>query len=612
MISNKNKLLFIPLSLSVIFVSINLAGLRDYATPKNFEIGTCIDMNALRNETQYRNTIINEFNTAVAENAFKMYLWTGPNSYNWYDTDYLVNFCRQNNIKLRGHCLVWHSVVPSWLQNGNYSSDQVRTMLENYIKTVVGRYKNDIYEWDVVNEAISDNSPYGLRTDSFWYQKLGQDFIRLAFQWAHEADPDCKLYYNDYGAEGMGGKADGVYNLVKSLVQQGVPIHAVGWQCHFGVDWWNLSENNFENLYRIKALGLDVKVTELDLPLNGRSLQEQAMDYASLAHFCLSNKIGFIMWGFTDRHTWLDSSQQPLIFDSNYNPKPAYYAIQHVLQAQTSGGIYNYGFENDIYCWTTNGSCSISVNTSQKYQGNASCYVSNRSGAYTGVAQYVSGYLYQQGQGQYNVSAWVKLANGADQARITIYIRDDNGNRYIGTQGVNVNSTDWAKVEGTINVTWTGILRVARLYIETVNTSNAYYVDNVSLEKAEATPSSYTLTININPQGAGSVSLNPSAGSYVAGTTVTLAATANNGYVFSSWSGDLTGSQNPATIVMNSNKSVTANFVREGVVAVTQDVLLIDDCDDGDTTNKLGGSWYAFNDSNNNGCLLYTSDAADE
>ncbi|MEN3014286.1 MAG: endo-1,4-beta-xylanase, partial [Endomicrobiia bacterium] len=248
-----------------ILSSISFCGLKDLATPKNFEIGPCIAMDPLRNETQYRNTIIAEFNRAVAENAFKMYIWTGPNSYNWYDTDYLVNFCRANGIKLRGHTLVWHAVVPSWLQNGNYTSDQVRQMLETYIKTVVGRYKNDIDEWDVVNEAISDSSPHGLRTsDSFWYQKLGPDFIRLAFQWAHEADPDCKLYYNDYGIEGIGGKSDGVYNLVSQLKSQGVPIHGVGWQAHL---WhsWRLGTANYENLARLKALGLEVKITELDL-----------------------------------------------------------------------------------------------------------------------------------------------------------------------------------------------------------------------------------------------------------------------------------------------------------------------------------------------------------
>ncbi|MCX7940722.1 MAG: endo-1,4-beta-xylanase, partial [Endomicrobia bacterium] len=350
------------------------AQLKTLANPKNFEIGPCIAMDPLRNETQYRNTIIAEFNTAVAENAFKMYMWTGPNSYNFNDTDYLVNFCRQNGIKLRGHTLVWHSVVPSWLQNGNYTTDQVRQMLQTYITTVVTRYKNDIYEWDVVNEAISDSSPHGLRTDSFWYQKLGPDFIRLAFQWAHQADPDCKLYYNDYGAEDMGGKSNGVYNLVSQLKQEGVPIHGVGWQCHFYYDW-RLNQTFYENLERIKALGLDVKVTELDmsipLPVEPQELQVQARGYADMAYFCLSNKIGMVLWGFTDKHSWIPGFTNgergaALIFDENYNKKPAYYAIESVLKATVNGAIYNCDFENGVYCWFTNGTCSISTTTAQR------------------------------------------------------------------------------------------------------------------------------------------------------------------------------------------------------------------------------------------------------
>jgi endo-1,4-beta-xylanase len=549
------------------FLLLNLySGLRDYAAQKNFYIGPAVTNNPLRNETQYRNTIISEFNQMVGENEFKMYIWTGPYSYNFTTTDYYVNFAQQNNIRLRGHCLVWYQVVPDWLKNGNYSSDEVRAMLEAYIKAVVGRYKGKIPEWDVVNEAVSDSSPYGYRSDDFWYQKLG-DYIPLAFQWAHEADPDCKLYYNDYGAEGMGGKADAVYNLVSRLKSQGVPIHGVGWQSHWGYNSF-LGDNNYENLQRLVALGLDVEVTELDLAIDNpdsSKLDIQAHNYANFTFFCMTHpKVKrMMMWGFTDKYTWLGSEKAPLIFDTNYNKKPAYYAIEAVLKMQPSGGIYNGGFEDNVYCWVPVGNVNISENTSVYRSGTRSALVSNRTQPYQGIGQHVLWYLLEKGTGTYQASCFMRLASGTDQGKITLFIRDDSGNRYITLASGSINNSNFSQVSGQATITWNGLLRVARLYIETQNSSSDFYVDDVSFSKVEqAPPQQYSLTVNINPSGAGSVTLNPSGGVYVAGTTVTLTAVASSGWVFSGWSGSLTVSQNPATIVMNSSKTVTANFVR--------------------------------------------------
>ena len=564
------------------------SGLRDYAAQKNFYIGPAVTNNPLRNETQYRNTIISEFNQMVGENEFKMYIWTGPYSYNFTTTDYYVNFAQQNNIRLRGHCLVWYQVVPDWLKNGNYSSDQVRTMLEAYIKAVVGRYKGKIAEWDVVNEAVSDGPPYGYRTDDFWYQKLGEDYIKLAFQWAHEADPDCKLYYNDYGAEGMGGKADAVYNLVSRLKSQGVPIHGVGWQSHWTYNSF-LGDDNYENLQRLVALGLDVEITELDLrmptPADNTKLSIQAHNYANFTFFCMTHpKVKrMMMWGFTDKYSWIPSffngQGAALIFDENYNKKLAYYAIEAVLKMQLSGGIYNGGFEDNVYCWVPVGNVNISENTSVYRSGTRSALVSNRTQAYQGIGQHVLWYLLEKGTGTYQASCFMRLASGTDQGKITLFIRDDSGNRNITLASCNINNSNFSQVSGQATITWNGLLRVVRLYIETQNSSSNFYVDDVSFSKVEqAPPQQYSLTVNINPSGAGSVTLNSSGGVYVAGTTVTLTAVANSGYVFSGWGGDLSGDQNPVNIVMDSNKNVIVNFIEisSGVVGGTTGYIMID------------------------------------
>jgi endo-1,4-beta-xylanase len=566
------RTIIITFIFSIFLLSNLYSGLRDYAAQKNFYIGPAVTNNPLRNETQYRNTIISEFNQMVGENEFKMYIWTGPYSYDFSTTDYYVNFAQQNNIRLRGHCLVWYAVVPDWLRNGNYSSDQVRAMLEAYIKAVVGRYKGKIAAWDVVNEAVSDGPPYGYRTDDFWYQKLG-DYIPLAFQWAHEADPDCKLYYNDYGAEGMGGKADAVYNIVSRLKSQGVPIHGVGWQSHWTYNSF-LGDYNYENLQRLVALGLDVEVTELDLrmptPADNTKLAIQAHNYSNFTFFCMTHpKVKRIMmWGFTDKYYWVpgffNGEGAALIFDENYNKKPAYYAIEAVLKMQPSGEIYNGGFEDNVYCWVPVGNVNISENISVYRSGTRSALVSNRTQPYQGIGQHVLWYLLEKGKGTYQASCFMRLASGKDQGKITLFIRDDSGNRYINLASGSINNSNFSQVSGQATITWSGLLRVARLYIETQNSSSNFYVDDVTFSKVEqAPPQQYSLTVNINPSGAGSVKLNPSGGVYVAGTTVPLTAVANSGYVFSSWSDSLTGSQNPATIVINSSKTVTANFIQQ-------------------------------------------------
>ena len=232
------------------------APLRTSATARGFFIGAAIDMNAFRNDTAYLQTVQREFNMIVAENSMKMdALRPTQTSFNFADSDALMDFATANGMALRGHVLIWHNQIPNWLRNGNFTREQVIEIMRNHILTVVGRYRGRIPAWDVVNEAVSDNNGQ-LRTDSFWFQRLGIDYIRLAFEFAHEADPDARLYYNDYEAEGSGAKSDAVFNLVSGLVNQGVPIHGVGWQMH-KINPFRISSANTSNAQRIANLGLE-------------------------------------------------------------------------------------------------------------------------------------------------------------------------------------------------------------------------------------------------------------------------------------------------------------------------------------------------------------------
>src|SRR5262249_36269273 len=318
--------------------------LRDAADARGLRVGAAVNMTPFRNEAIYTQTLGREFNMLVAENAMKFdALHPAQNTFNFTDADALVAFAEANNMAVRGHNLVWHSQIPGWLTGGNFTRDQVIAIMRDHIMTVVGRYRGRIAAWDVVNEGVHDNNGQ-LRTYSFWHQKIGPEYIAMAFQFAHEADPDAKLYYNDYSAEGSGAKSDAVFNLVSGLVNQGAPINGVGWQMH-QVNPFRIQQAHRTNAQRLGTLGLEVSITEMDvrisLPTTAQEMDEQALAYRDVVEFCLSqpNVKTLVTWGFTDKYSWIpgffNGFGDALIFDANYQPKPAYSAMLSALGAGT-------------------------------------------------------------------------------------------------------------------------------------------------------------------------------------------------------------------------------------------------------------------------------------
>jgi endo-1,4-beta-xylanase len=314
--------------------------LRDAADGRGLFVGAAVNMNPFRNEPMYTQTLGREFNMLVAENAMKFdAIHPAQNTYNFTDADALVAFAEANNMVVRGHTLVWHSQIPGWLTGGNFTRDQVIAIMRDHIMTVVGRYRGRIRFWDVVNEAINDSNGQ-LRSESFWLQRIGPEYIAMAFQFAHEADPAAILYYNDYGAESSGTKSDGVFNLVSGLVNQGAPINGVGWQMH-QINPFRIQQAHRTNAQRLDTLGLEVSITEMDvrisLPTTAQELSEQALAYSDVVQFCLSqpNVKTLVSWGFTDKYSWIpgffSGFGDALIFDANYQPKPAYTAMLTAL-----------------------------------------------------------------------------------------------------------------------------------------------------------------------------------------------------------------------------------------------------------------------------------------
>jgi GH35 family endo-1,4-beta-xylanase/enterochelin esterase-like enzyme len=272
--------------------------------------------------------------------------------------DALVNWCIDNRIAIHGHTLVWHNQTNNWFfRDGDKAT--VIQRLKDHIRTLVGRYKGKIRGWDVVNEAISDGGnaqtaqTEHLRNSS-WLRVVGPEFIPLAFQFAHEADPDAKLYYNDYGIE-AGPKHASSIVLLKRLIHDGVPIHGVGTQGH-----WSMAHIPYAALDKAiadyAALGLKVSISELDVTIRGASggqfgrgpgggrrgevsppspqeLKAQADGYARLFAIFLKHKDvveRVTFWGLSDRRTWR-FGQHPLLFDSNNQRKSAYAAIVDAL-----------------------------------------------------------------------------------------------------------------------------------------------------------------------------------------------------------------------------------------------------------------------------------------
>ncbi len=325
-------------------------GLRTRATAKNMFFGAATTEDRLRTDTAYRQAVIDECGILTAEYEMKWdRLRPTASTYYFADSDYIVNFARQNGMLVHGHTLCWHQALPSWF-SGTVNRTNAEQVLRDHIKTVVGRYKGQVYSWDVVNEVIqpSDNTPNKLR-NSPWYQFLGENYIEIAFRAAAEADPAALLVYNEYDVEfDDTARTDAILNLLKRLQAKRVPIHALGIQAHIrsaDTQKFNANMSAFRKfLNDVAALGLKIIITEFDcddrsLPSNTQQRDDGVAkmygDYCSVA---MNNTavIGFITWGISDKYTNLNTTaarpdgqqQRPLPLDNTMQRKSAWYALE--------------------------------------------------------------------------------------------------------------------------------------------------------------------------------------------------------------------------------------------------------------------------------------------
>ena len=305
--------------------------LKDLATAAGKDIGFALAPDRL-SESGYKSVADSEFTLVVPENAMK---WdaTEPsqNSFSYGAGDQVVSYAATSGKKVYGHTLVWHSQLPGWVNN--LSGTALQSAMTNHITNVATHFKGKVVAWDVVNEAFADNG--ARRAESPFQQKLGDGYIETAFRTARAADPSAKLCINDYNTDGINAKSTAIYNLVKDFKARGVPIDCVGFQAHLIVG--QVPSDLKANLQRFADLGVDVRITELDIrmttPSDATKLANQAADYKKVFQACLgvTRCQGVTIWGITDKYSWVPDTfpgqGAALVWDNNYAKKPAYDAI---------------------------------------------------------------------------------------------------------------------------------------------------------------------------------------------------------------------------------------------------------------------------------------------
>lgn len=314
----------------------------------DFPIGAAVSPSVLESAGPL---IARHYNSLTAENHMKpIELQPEEDVYTFEQADIIANFARTHGMRLRGHTLVWHNQTPDWMFEGKNGNPAARELLlsrmKSHIDTVVRRYRGTVYGWDVVNEAIHDGDGELLR-HSRWLELVGEDYIQKAFEFAHEADPDALLFYNDYH-ETVPVKRERIYTLVKNLLDRGTPIHGIGLQAH-----WNIHEPSIEDIRiaieRYAELGLTLQFTELDLPMFGSDdkrtdlkrpseemVEQQRLRYEQVFNLFRSYKdviSGVTFWGAADDYTWLDHfpgkerKTWPMLFNDSHEPKPCFWAV---------------------------------------------------------------------------------------------------------------------------------------------------------------------------------------------------------------------------------------------------------------------------------------------
>ena len=397
--------------------------LADAAARADRRIGTAVDHGPLTAEATYRTVLATEFDYVTPGNEMK---WGSlqpddPEHWSFERADAIVDFADDADQAIKGHTLVWHSQLPAWVDD-SLTPAQLRRHLARHIDRTVRHFRREVRAWDVVNEAVADD---GTLRDTVFLRKLGPGYIAQAFRDAHRADRDARLYYNDYNIDAINPKSDAVYALVKQLVRQRVPIDGVGLQMHLEAQNAPSVADMVANMQRFADLGLSVNISELDVRVarlpgdRTTKLAVQKQIYHRVVAACMQVRrcVSITTWGFTDRHSWIDSTfgpDDPLPYDDDYQRKPAWYAIVDgflEVPADPPGTapnlVANATFESGTAGWTAWGG-TLERTQRRAHTGASSVRVTDRTDTFQGPVFDARGVV-RSGRA-YDVSAWARVS----------------------------------------------------------------------------------------------------------------------------------------------------------------------------------------------------------
>ena len=333
-------------------ISLPTPPLKNLAASHGIELGNFAILSHI-NDKPYKQILTSQFNLALADNTPNWYFTDGglrptSRSFNFKQLDAVVSFSKSNHMSIQAHHLLWgeEKWLPDWLTKGSYSSAQLMDIIHNHIATVAGRYKGQISEWTVVNEAFTrQQHVYGLH--DWWADHTGsQAYIDQSFIWAHQADPQAKLILNDFGNEQFNPVSDAMYSYIKSAKARGIPIDGIGMQMHIDATHAPNKDDVIRNMQRFASLGVEVYVTEFDVNMSAVPASDAARDqiegtiYYNMMRACIESKAchSFAELGITDKETWYNymgpstADARPLMFDEKYRPKPAFYSFRSALE----------------------------------------------------------------------------------------------------------------------------------------------------------------------------------------------------------------------------------------------------------------------------------------
>lgn len=345
------SLLIIALLAQKSLAAVNDTTLQSFAS---FPIGAYLSQKNTA-DTLYMKRAINEFGSITTGTIKMDNIRPNESEFNFAGTDYWVHFAQKYGKRIHGHVLI-RSGVPDWVLDYEGDSVALEKLMKEHIQTIIASYKGKINSWDVVNEAIDD---YGnIKTENIWFRNLGEGYIERAFIYAHEANSEALLFYNDYGHEYSNRRLDSIVAKINRYVKKGIPIHGMGMQMHTR---YNLGDERWKNAIKHCATtGLKIHISELDISVNNSPMDPDAIFTQELAitqgekYRCIveaynelpgDQKFGITTWGVGDKDTWIRGTYKrpewPLPFDDKYERKPAYYGILEGLGVKLSSSTKN-------------------------------------------------------------------------------------------------------------------------------------------------------------------------------------------------------------------------------------------------------------------------------